>query len=143
MKNIAIIYWSGTGNTEEMAKAIFEGAKLEEAQVNFVNVSQAKVDDVINSDAVAFGCPSMGSEQLEESEMEPFIESISKEVNNKNIILFGSYGWGNGEWMVDWQDRMKSYGANLIAEDLILNNEPDEEGLKKCREIGRLLVKEA
>lgn len=141
MKNISIIYWSGTGNTEVMAKEILAGVKeIEDTQVNLINVAEATTGDVIDCDAIAFGCPSMGAEQLEESEMEPFIDSISQEVNSKNIVLFGSYGWGNGEWMIDWQDRMKSYGANLITEGLILNNEPDEEGLKKCREYGKILA---
>lgn len=141
MKNISIIYWSGTGNTEAMAKEILVGVKeVEDVQVNLINVAEATTGDVIDSDAIAFGCPSMGAEQLEESEMEPFIDSISQEVNSKKIVLFGSYGWGNGEWMVDWQDRMKSYGANLITEGLILNNEPDEEGLKKCRQYGKILA---
>ena len=141
MKNIAIIYWSGTGNTEDMAKGIMEGAKVEDVEVSFINVGEAKVDDVVKADAIAFGCPSMGAEQLEESEMEPFIESISKDVKGKNIVLFGSYGWGNGEWMEDWQERMKSYGANLLADGLIVNNEPDEDGLDQCKKLGKLLIK--
>ena len=102
MKKVAIIYWSGTGNTEAMATAIMEGAMKENVDVRLINVGEANATDVLNADAIAFGCPSMGSEVLEESEMEPFIESISSVIRGKNTILFGSYGWGNGEWMTDW-----------------------------------------
>lgn len=141
LKNVVIIYWSGTGNTEAMAKGIMEGAMKEEVNVRLLNVGDASVEDVLNADAIAFGCPSMGAEVLEESEMEPFIESIAKEVRGKNIILFGSYGWGSGEWMTEWQERMEGYGANVIEEGLIINYEPDEEGIKKCKELGELLSK--
>ncbi|GCD10725.1 flavodoxin [Clostridium tagluense] len=139
MKNVVIIYWSGTGNTEAMAEGIMEGAKNEDSNVRLLNVGDAKVEDVINANVIAFGCPSMGAEQLEESEMEPFIESIASVVSGKNIVLFGSYGWGNGEWMTDWQERMEKYGANVIVDGLIINNDADKEGIEKCKEIGALL----
>lgn len=141
MKNVVIIYWSGTGNTEAMATGVMNGAKSENVNVRLLNVGEAKVEDVLKADAVALGCPSMGSEQLEESEMDPFIESISDAIEGKNTALFGSYGWGNGEWMTDWQERMESYGARVIEDGLIINNEPDEEGIKKCKELGELLAK--
>ncbi|MBU3126134.1 flavodoxin [Clostridium tagluense] len=139
MKNVVIIYWSGTGNTEAMAEGIMEGAKNEDSNVKLLNVGDAKVEDVINANVIAFGCPSMGAEQLEESEMEPFIESIASVVSGKNIVLFGSYGWGNGEWMTDWQERMEKYGANVIVDGLIINNDADKEGIERCKEIGALL----
>lgn len=141
MKNVAVIYWSGTGNTEAMAHALVEGVAIEETKVTLLNVSEAKIENVANADAVALGCPSMGAEVLEESEMEPFVESISEAVKGKPIALFGSYGWGNGEWMNDWQDRVEGYGARLIADGLIINGSPDEEGLKKCKDLGGLLAK--
>ena len=141
MKNVAIIYWTGTGNTESMAEGIMEGAKNEDTVVRLLNVYDAKIEDVSNSDVIAFGCPSMGAEELEESEMEPFIESIANAVKGKNIILFGSYGWGSGEWMTEWQERMEGYGANVIVDGLIINNDPDKEGIEKCKEIGALLSK--
>lgn len=139
MKKVVIIYWSGTGNTEAMAKGIAEGATKEDVNVSLINVGNACEEDVLGADVIAFGCPSMGSEVLEESEMEPFIESISREIRGKNTILFGSYGWGNGEWMTDWQERMEEYGANILQEGLIINNEPDAEGIIKCKELGKLL----
>jgi flavodoxin, short chain len=141
MKNIVIIYWSGTGNTEAMANGIAEGAKLEDVEVKLLNVSNASVEDVINADVVALGCPSMGAEELEESEMEPFVDLISQAINNKKLVLFGSYGWGDGEWMRNWQDRMESCGAKLIQDDLIINNEPDDEGLELCKKLGEKLSK--
>lgn len=140
MKNIAIIYWSGTGNTESMATALMEGAKLEGINAFLLNVSAASVEDFKNADIVALGCPSMGAEQLEELEMEPFVESISDIVKGKKLALFGSYGWGDGEWMRNWQERMESYGANLIENGLIINEEPDEEGLELCRKLGQKLA---
>ncbi|NMM61856.1 flavodoxin [Clostridium sp. P21] len=141
MKNVVIIYWSGTGNTENMAIGVMDGAKSEGANVKLLSVQGAKVEDVLKADAVAFGCPSMGTEQLEESEMEPFVESISDAIEGKDTALFGSYGWGNGEWMTDWQERMESYGARIIEDGLIINNEPDEEDIEKCKELGKLLTK--
>ncbi|AKA68053.1 flavodoxin [Clostridium scatologenes] len=141
MKNVVIIYWSGTGNTEAMATGVMDGAKSENVNVRLLNVGEAKVEDVLKADAVALGCPSMGSEQLEESEMEPFIESISDAIEGKDTALFGSYGWGNGEWMTDWQERMESYGARVIEDGFIINNEPDEDGIKKCKELGELLAR--
>lgn len=139
MKKITIIYWSGTGNTEMMAEAISKGAQAGGVDVKLLNVSDASISDVTESEVIALGCPSMGDEVLEESEMEPFVESIKDSVNGKNIALFGSYGWGNGEWMDDWEERMKSYGANLFVDSLIINETPDEEGLERCEALGRHL----
>jgi flavodoxin I len=141
MKNVAIIYWTGTGNTEAMAEGILDGTKNGDANVRLINVFDAKIEDVENADAVAFGCPSMGAEQLEEAEMEPFIESIAGVMGGKKTILFGSYGWGDGEWMTEWQDRMEGYGANMLADGFIINNDADKEGIKNCNELGVLLLK--
>jgi flavodoxin short chain len=141
MKNITIIYWSGTGNTEAMANAIAQGARTDETEVKLLNVSDASVENVINAEVVALGCPSMGAEELEESEMEPFVEAISHVVSNKKLALFGSYGWGDGEWMRNWQDNMEGYGAKILQDSLIINNEPDDEGIELCRKLGEKLSK--
>lgn len=141
MKKIVVIYWSGTGNTELMAKGIGEGADTLSTQVQVVNVSQASTDLVSQADALALGCPSMGDEVLEEHEMEPFVKSIEPLVQGKPLILFGSYGWGNGEWMVDWQNRMKQHGADLLEEGYIVNDIPDEDHMKACKDLGYLLAK--
>lgn len=139
MKKINVIYWSGTGNTEMMAKAIGEGANSGGSIVKVIDVSKVSRDIVADSEVLAFGCPSMGAESLEDSEMEPFIESIKDIIQGKTIALFGSYDWGDGEWMRDWEDRMKAYGADLITDGLIINNTPDEKGLEKCKNLGKML----
>lgn len=139
MKKISIIYWSGTGNTELMAKAMEEG--LGDVQVELIRVEQATVDHVLQADGVALGCPSMGAEELEEEVMEPFIcELESEDLKGKPVILFGSYGWGDGEWMEDWQERMKNLGVHLIDEGLIVHEEPTEEGLLQCKELAMCLA---
>ncbi len=131
----AVIYWSGTGNTEAMAIAIAEGAKAE-----LFSVSEF-TGDIDNYDAIAFGCSAMGDEVLEESEFEPFFESIESKLNSKKIALFGSYGWGDGEWMRKWEDRVKGNGANLInGEGLIVNETPSDDDLKNCKELGKKLA---
>nr|WP_092070729.1 flavodoxin [Dendrosporobacter quercicolus]NSL48356.1 flavodoxin [Dendrosporobacter quercicolus DSM 1736]SDM14261.1 flavodoxin, short chain [Dendrosporobacter quercicolus] len=139
MKKVAVIYWSGTGNTEEMAKAVAEGAKNDQTEVSLLSVSEATADTVKNADAIALGCPSMGAEVLEESEMEPFVASIESLVSGKSLALFGSYGWGNGEWMQDWSARMSEHGASLVAEGLIVMNNPDDSALEECKALGRKL----
>lgn len=140
MKKVIVVYWSGTGNTEAMAEAVVEGIKNENVEVNLVDVLSASVEDLMDSDGIALGCPAMGTEVLEESEMEPFVESLSDKIQNKSIILFGSYGWGSGEWMVNWEARMSGYGANLVAEGLIINETPDDLGLSQCRKLGNTLL---
>ena len=139
MKKINIIYWSGTGNTELMAKAMVKG--LANLEVELIPVDQATVDHVLQADGVALGCPSMGAEELEEEIMEPFISELEAEnLKGKPVILFGSYGWGDGEWMEDWQDRMKNLGVNLIDEGLTVQEEPTEEGLLQCKELAMRLA---
>lgn len=140
MKTISVIYWSGTGNTEAMANAVAEGAKIDGVEVKLLNVSDASSEDVKNSDSVALGCPSMGAEVLEESEMEPFVESIEGIVGGKKMALFGSYGWGDGEWMRDWQARMDDAGANVIEEGLMINETPDDAGIELCKALGKKLT---
>lgn len=140
MQEVVVIYWSGTGNTEMMGEAIVEGAK-DQNIVRLINVDVATIDDVSNADAVALGCPSMGAEVLEEETMEPFIESLQKvDFSNKALALFGSYDWGDGQWMFDWEERMENYGAKLVDQGLIIHLTPDQEGLEKCRELGRKLI---
>lgn len=141
MKRINIIYWSGTGNTEMMANAIFKGANVNQNNVKLINVEKATKEDVINADIIALGCPSMGAEVLEDEYMEPFVDSL-KDVNfeGKTVALFGSYDWGDGEWMRDWVERMKGYGANVIAEGLIIRLNPDDEGIGECKNLGNILA---
>ena len=114
MKKILITYWSGTGNTEQMANLVAEGASGDGIEVILKNVSETSTDDVKNADAVALGCPAMGDEVLEESEMEPFVDSISSIVEGKPCVIFGSFGWGDGKWMRDWYEKMEGYKAKLV-----------------------------
>ncbi|MBV4430635.1 flavodoxin [Clostridium tyrobutyricum] len=140
MSKVNIIYWTGTGNTESMANLIAEGAKEKGADVNLINVSSASEADVKDADVVALGSPAMGAEVIEESEMEPFVESISGVVSGKKIALFGSYGWGDGEWMRSWVERMEGYGANLVNDGLIVNEAPEGESEEECKNLGKELA---
>ncbi|WHH58658.1 flavodoxin [Petroclostridium sp. X23] len=141
MKNITIIYWSGTGNTQQMAVAVAEGAKEKGMEVTLKEVANASVQDVLKADAVALGCPSMGCEVLEEAEMEPFVEALEKEdLKGKPMALFGSFDWGDGQWMRDWTDRMEKLGVKLVAEGLTVQNTPDENGIASCKELGSKLA---
>jgi len=132
----AVIYWSGTGNTEEMAKAVAEGAGAE-----LFSVSEFR-GSVSDYDRLAFGCPSMGAEVLEESEFDPFFTEIEGQLSGKTIALFGSYGWGDGEWMRNWVERAENDGAVVVGgEGLIVNEAPTPDNLAECRILGENLIK--
>ena len=129
--NVPVVYWSGTGNTRAMAGAVAEGIRSAGAEPILMEVADADVAVLVSEDVFALGCPSMGAEQLEETEMEPFVESLEPFVSGKKILLFGSYGWGDGEWMRDWAERMRNAGAVLIRDEGVITNEsPDEEALE-------------
>lgn len=139
--SVSVVYWSGTGNTQVMAEAVAEGIRLAGAEANVLEVADADAAALASEDAFALGCPSMGAEQLEETEMEPFVETLEPLVSGKKILLFGSYGWGDGEWMREWADRMKNAGAVLVrAEGVIANEAPDNEALEECRAAGKDLA---
>ena len=139
--SVSVVYWSGTGNTQAMAEAVAEGIRAAGAEADVMEVANADAAALAAENAFALGCPSMGAEQLEETEMEPFVEALEPLVSGKNILLFGSYGWGDGEWMRDWTERMKNAGAVLVrAEGIIANETPDEEALEECRSAGRDLA---
>ncbi len=132
---INIIFWSGTGNTEAMAEAIYNGSNKSENS-KLLTVDKATIDDVKEADVLFLGCPSMGVEELEESEMEPFMESISKDILGKKIVLFGSYGWGDGEWMQNWEQRIKDCGGIIIEDSVICNEAPEEDNLNHLKSLG-------
>jgi len=139
--SVSVVYWSGTGNTQAMAEAVAEGIREGGAEAVLLEVGNADAAALAGENAFALGCPSMGAEQLEESEMEPFVETLEPLVSGKRILLFGSYGWGDGEWMRDWAERMKNAGAALIREEgLIANEAPDDEALEECRAAGKELA---
>ena len=139
--SVSVVYWSGTGNTQAMAEAVAEGIREGGAEAVLLEVGNADAAALAGENAFALGCPSMGAEQLEESEVEPFVETLEPLVSGKRILLFGSYGWGDGEWMRDWAERMKNAGAALIREEgLIANEAPDDEALEECRAAGKELA---
>ena len=141
MDKVYVVYWSQSGNTQAMAEAIGKGvtAAGKEAAVQFV--SEVSVEDLKNVKGFALGCPAMGAEVLEEMEMEPFVSELEGFVNGKSIALFGSYGWGDGQWMRDWVDRMSDAGATIVnGEGLMCHEMPDEEGLSDCENLGRQLA---
>lgn len=135
-----IVYYSGTGNTEKMANLIAKGIVSGGKDAEVVNVSAAGLDIFDNEDVVILGCPAMGDEVLEEGEFEPFIEGISSKISGKKVALFGSYGWGDGQWMRDWQERMESLGCILIDDGLIINYEPEDES-PECINFGLKIAK--
>ena len=137
MSKMAVIYWSMTGNTQAMAEAIAEGARASGAQADLFSVDQVTVDQALEYDKLALGCPAMGAEVLEEAEFEPFFTALEGRLSGKRLALFGSYGWGDGQWMRDWTARAAGAGADVYQDEgLILNEAPDEEGLAKCRAFG-------
>jgi flavodoxin short chain len=141
MKKVLVVYWSGGGNTEAMAKAVAAGAGDGGAEVTLKPVGGAAAEAVKEAEALAFGCPAMGDETLEETEMEPFIAGLTQaELGGKPLGLFGSYDWGDGQWMRTWADRMKGLGAQLDGEGIIAQLEPNEDALVKCRELGKRLA---
>lgn len=141
MRKIAVIYWSGTGNTQMMAEAVTEGAKGAGADVSLFNVSQISAADAASYEALALGCPAMGGEVLEESEFEPFFTELESKLSGKKVALFGSYGWGDGQWMRDWWDRCAAAGAVFCQEEGLMANEaPDGEAQEACRDLGRKLA---
>ena len=136
MSKIAVVYWSGTGNTEAMANAVAEGARNAGATAEMFTASDFSASMMDNFDAIAFGCPSMGAEQLEESEFEPMFTDCESKLSGKRIALFGSYGWGDGEWMRTWEDTCRNHGANLACDSVICQDAPDDEAEANCRSMG-------
>ena len=134
-KAAAVVYWSGTGNTEAMAKAVAEGCSG-----TLITASDFSAADAANYDAIAFGCPAMGAEQLEDSEFEPMFESVKGSLAGKKVVLFGSYGWGGGEWMNIWADDCASSGITLAAEPVVCNEAPDASVLADCRKLGSAIA---
>ncbi|MPQ44709.1 flavodoxin [Clostridium tarantellae] len=132
-----IIYWSGTGNTEEMAKFIAQGIEEAGKKAELINISTNNIDSLENEKVVVLGCPSMGAEELEESEFSPFLESIEDQLKGKIVVLFGSYGWGDGEWMRNWQEKMVQIGCDVPLEPVIVNYTPEGDTIDECINYGK------
>ncbi len=140
MSKVAIVYWSGTGNTEQMANAVLDGARNVGGEAELFTASEFDTSTVSAYDAIAFGCSAMGDEQLEESEFEPMFNACEPALNGKKIALFGSYGWGDGEWMRSWEETCRNDGAVLACDSVICNDAPDEEAITACQTLGASLV---
>ena len=141
MAAIKVIYWSQSGNTQAMANAVAEGIKEAGKEAEAVFVTEANINDIKDDTAVALGCPAMGAEVLEEADMEPFVTSFESIAAGKNVALFCSYGWGDGEWMRDWTERMIGAGANVLnGEGLICQEAPDDEMIEECKNLGKQLA---
>ena len=138
MSKTAIIYWSGTGNTEAMANAIFDGAKEVNADTKLFSVDQITADEAKDYNNLILGCPAMGAEELEEGEFEPFFAELEVNLSSKNVALFGSYGWGDGEWMREWEKRVTDAGAKLANASVIVNDSPDEDAVTACNGLGKM-----
>lgn len=140
MSKIAVVYWSGTGNTEAMANFVAEGATGAGAEAEVISCADFSADKAANYDAIAFGCPAMGAETLEEDEFEPMFTGCESALSGKKLALFGSYGWGDGEWMRTWEDTCRSDGAVLACESVICCEAPEDDALAQCKKLGATLA---
>ena len=138
MSKAAVIYWSQTGNTEQMATAIAEGIREGGMECDLLNVADTNAGAAAGYDKIALGCPAMGAEVLEEAEFDPFFTELENRLAGRKVALFGSYGWGDGQWMRDWVQRTNDANANIYTDEgLMINETPDEDGRAKCREFGK------
>ncbi len=140
MRKIAVVYWSGTGNTEQMAGFVAQGVTAAGGEAQLFTAAEFGPEQMDQFDAIAFGCPAMGAEQLEEGEFEPMFTACEPKLSGKTIALFGSYDWGDGEWMRTWQDQCAADGALLACDGVICNNAPDQEAEAACQALGQALV---
>ena len=139
MKKTAVIYWSGTGNTEAMANAVAEGMREAGAECAVWTPADVSADAVKELDAAALGCPAMGAEELEETEFAPMFDAVKSALAGKSVGLFGSYGWGDGEWMRNWEEDCISAGATLACDSVICQDDPDDSALAECEALGKAL----
>ncbi|MDO4595061.1 MAG: flavodoxin [Tissierellia bacterium] len=140
MSKVAVVYWSGTGNTEKMAEAIVDQLKTKEVEVDLLQASEFDKSKVNDYDGFAFGCPAMGSEELEDSEFEPMFEDVENELSSKPTMIFGSYEWADGEWIETWQERCEDDGINLVDDGVKAYDDPDDEALEKVRNVADKLA---
>ena len=139
MSKVAVVYWSSTGNTEAMANKVAEGAKAAGAEVEVISADDFDGTDISGFDGVAFGCPAMGDEELEDSVFQPVFEACEAKLAGKKVALFGSYGWGDGEWMRSWEEKCQNDGVALAIDSVICNEDPDDEAQAACIELGKAI----
>ena len=137
----AVVYWSGTGNTEAMAHAVAEGMTAAGAEAVLLTPAEVAPGDLNVYAAIAFGCPAMGAEVLEETEFQPMFDACKRSLGGKRVALFGSYGWGDGEWMRTWEEDCKNSGLNLVCQSVTCCEAPDDDALEACRKLGAELAK--
>ena len=140
MSKVAIVHWSGTGNTEAMAGMIRDAVEASGNQADMYSPSDFSEEKIEEYDGIAFGCPAMGAEELEDGEFLPMQENVSAKLGDKKVALFGSYGWGDGEWMRNWDDEIKALGADVAADFVIANEAPDDEAIAACEKLGAALA---
>jgi len=140
MAKVAIVYWTGSGNTEAMAHAVEEGAQNAGAEVALNFVSDVTADEIASFDYIALGCPASGNEQLEEYEFEPFFEELLPQLQNKKVAIFGSYSWNQGDWMQIWKQRLNDEGIETIAEPVVAYGYPEDDILEECKKLGETLA---
>ncbi len=139
MSSIAIVYWSGTGNTEAMAELIAQGVRSQDATAKVITASDFDIESVKDYDGFAFGCPAMGDEELEDTEFLPMYNEVEPLLSGQKVVLFGSYDWNDGEWMDLWEQRAEEAGLNVI-DTVIVRDYPDDEASAECIRVGRLLA---
>lgn len=139
MSKVAVVYWTGSGNTEAMAAAVAKRAEAKGATVEQILAADFSLSAAEEYDAYAFGCPAMGAEELEDSEFQPMWDEVKGSLGDKKVVLFGSYGWGSGEWMDAWKEDAEETGVNVI-DSLIINEQPDDDGIAACHALGAQLA---
>lgn len=141
MDKVYVVYWSATGNTEAMANMLKDGIEEAGATAELVEAGDVDINVLLEQKGFAIGCPAMGAEELEDSVVEPLVASLEDKISGKSLVLFGSYDWGDGEWMRLWVDRMITAGATIIGgEGIIANNEPDSEAEAELKKAGTELA---
>lgn len=140
MSKAAVIFWSQTGNTEQMANAIAEGIREGGMECDLLNVADTNANDASAYAKIALGCPAMGAEVLEETEFDPFFTELESKISGRKVALFGSYGWGDGQWMRDWEKDCDDAGIQLVCESVICCETPDDAVLEACRAMGKVLA---
>ena len=141
MSKVAVVFWSSSGNTEAMANAVLEGAKAAGADAEIFETGAFDAGKISGFDALAFGCPAMGDEVLEEDEFQPLWDDCKSALVSKKVALFGSYGWGDGDWMRSWEADAKDAGISLVCDSVICNETPDDGGIEDCKALGAALAR--
>ena len=140
MSKINIVFWTQGGNTQMMAEAIADGVRDAGKEAEVVFVSSITPDALKDEPVFALGCPAMGAEELEDTEFEPMFNDCRAKLSGKKIALFGSYGWGDGEWMQTWEGSCKDDGAELACDSVICTEEPDDDAKAACQALGKALA---